>query len=133
MVKFLILLLLAVHMCRAQDPGIFQFEAVQIRESEDLGVATVVIVNTGNTAVSATVSLSTADSTATGGSDFVPLSGELVTFTSGEARKEVAIPIIDDDVVDRRRVIYSQPAATRSFSSKCRTRRKDNIDGHNRG
>ena len=39
----------------SKDPGIFQFETTEMKVSEDSVAATVVIENTGNTAVSATV------------------------------------------------------------------------------
>ena len=42
---------------------------------------------------------------ATAGSDFTPVSGTL-TFAQGEIRKEVQVPILDDDVEDSGETFY---------------------------
>ena len=45
-------------------------------------------------------SVTVADGTAVSGEDYVPTAGLRVSFSSGEASKEVNIPIIDDDVIE---------------------------------
>ena len=49
------------------------------------------------TALALSFSVTTSDLTATDGADYNGVSGNLVTFASGESRKTLDIPIIDDN------------------------------------
>ncbi|KAJ7353938.1 hypothetical protein OS493_031078 [Desmophyllum pertusum] len=81
-------------------PGVFQFRVSEIGVSESASPVVIVIENIGNTAQSAILRVSTAGGTATTNQDFVGLSNQQVTFTSGDGVKEVSTPIIDDDEVE---------------------------------
>lgn len=49
------------------------------------------------TSLALSFSVTTSDLTATNGADYIGASGTLVTFASGESRKTLDIPIIDDN------------------------------------
>lgn len=69
------------------------------RVSEDGGSVIVSVVRTGDTGNTVTVDYNTLNDSATAGSDYTEVSGTL-TFASGETRKDVAIPILDDTAVE---------------------------------
>ena len=62
---------------------------------EDGGTVSIQVVRTGNTSFTQSVNYSTADGTATAGSDYTATSGTL-TFAPGEAAKSFTVPITDD-------------------------------------
>lgn len=109
-----------IHMCLAQDPAVFQFRSGEFRVSESVLNAVVVIENVGNTAESGILSVNVADGTAVSGEDYAPTAGLRVSFSAGDASKEVTFPIIDDDVIESDETIQlslrllgpSRPSAT---------------------
>jgi hypothetical protein len=74
-----------------------QFSANSYSVNEDAGGVTITITRTLNTSGSAIVTYSTADISATSGSDYSAVSGS-VTFAAGESSKSFTIPIINDTV-----------------------------------
>lgn len=109
-----------IHMCLAQDPAVFQFRSGEFRVSESVLNAVVVIENVGNTAESGILSVNVADGTAVSGEDYAPTAGLRVSFSSGDASKEVTIPIVNDDAIEGDETIQlslrllgpSRPSAT---------------------
>ena len=75
-------------------PGVIQFSSPTYGIGENDGMVKITVTREG-TAGSATVNYSTADGTATAGSDYTATSGTLM-FAPGEARTEFTIPITDD-------------------------------------
>jgi glucose/arabinose dehydrogenase len=66
----------------------------------EAGANTIVsVVRTGDTGDTITVDYNTLNDSATAGSDYTAVSGTL-TFASGETRKDIAIPILEDTAVE---------------------------------
>ena len=81
------------------DPGSFQLTSGLVSYPESSLTATAVVVRTGAANGTASVDLITRDDTAHDGTDYSRVHLTLV-FTNGETRKDVAIPLLDDNVVE---------------------------------
>ena len=68
-----------------------------VRETD--GVATFTVSPSSASSYEVVVEYRTSDGTATAGADYVETTGELV-FAPGETEKAVAVPVLDDDVVE---------------------------------
>ena len=68
-----------------------------VRESD--GLATFTVSHSSASSYPITVAYRTSDGTATAGADYVETTGELV-FAPGETEKAVAVPVLDDDLVE---------------------------------
>ncbi len=79
------------------NPAIVQFGQTTSTISESAGVVNVTISRTGDLSVPGTLSYSTADGTATAGSDYAATSGTL-TFGPGETSKTFTVAIFSDSV-----------------------------------
>jgi len=78
-------------------PGLLGFEMASVTVAEDAADALVSVTRTDGLAGQASVEVSTADGSATAGSDYTSTS-ETLTWVDGETgAKDVVIPIIDDD------------------------------------
>jgi ELWxxDGT repeat protein len=80
----------------AEMSGALQFDASSYMVNETDGTVTLNILRTGGTDGTVSVHYATADGTALAGTDYTSASGAL-TFTDGEDRKSIVIPILDDD------------------------------------
>jgi hypothetical protein len=78
-----------------------QFGAATYTVAENVaaGVANVTITRAGSTAVGQTVLLSASAGTAVGGTDFVPISDQLVTFSGTQGSVIVPITILDNTAI----------------------------------
>src|SRR5438445_358644 len=83
--------------------GLFRFGAASYSVAEG-GLATITVLRTGGAAGDVTVSFTTADATATAGTDYTATSGVL-TFTPGVTARTFAVPIRNDGVVEPDRTI----------------------------
>jgi len=88
----------AVLTIRDAQAGL-QFSAPTYTVSEGTASATITVLRTGPLSGMATVSYSTSDGTATGGTDYTPTSGTL-SFKAGDTTKSFTVPILNDAVVD---------------------------------
>ena len=88
----------AVLTIRDAQAGV-QFSAPTYTVSEGTASATINVLRTGPLSGAATVSYSTSDGTATGGTDYTPTSGTL-TFKAGDTTKSFTVPILNDTVAD---------------------------------
>jgi len=77
--------------------ALVQFSSPSYSVNEDSGVVTITIVRTLNTSGSAIVTYSTANVSASSGSDYSAVSGS-VSFAAGESSKSFTVPIINDTV-----------------------------------
>jgi len=75
--------------------ALVQFSSSAYSVNEDAGAVTITITRTLNTSGSAIVTYSTANVSATSGSDYSAVSGS-ITFAAGESSKSFTIPIIND-------------------------------------
>ena len=73
------------------------FESSSYTVNEGDGSATLVVIRSGGLAAPATVTFSTSDGTATGGSDYAASSGT-ITFSPGQVRQTINVALIDDSV-----------------------------------
>jgi hypothetical protein len=71
------------------------FSAASYQVAEAIGLATITVVRSGNSAGSVTVAYAATAGTAIEGVDFSPVSGSL-TFADGETEKTFTIPIVND-------------------------------------
>ena len=77
-------------------PGAFQVDARGVRVYEDAGFAIVTVTRQGGTGGAVTVDYSTADQTATSGSDYTSTSGTL-QFADGQETADIQIPLNNDN------------------------------------
>ncbi len=77
--------------------GSVHFATGSLRVIEDVGFVTVNVLRTGGSTGTLRADYTTADITATAGSDYVPTSGTL-TFNDGETSKSIDIPVLDDAI-----------------------------------
>lgn len=75
--------------------GNVQLSTGSLKVIEDVGIVTVNVLRTGGSKGTLSVDYTTADITATAGSDYMPVAGTL-TFNDGETSKTFDIPILDD-------------------------------------
>jgi hypothetical protein len=73
------------------------FRAIPLAVDESAGTATITVLRTGGLAGGVTVDYSTADGTATAGSDYTATTGTL-TFGGGIAALTFAVPVLDDAI-----------------------------------
>jgi hypothetical protein len=83
----------------ASIPTGIQFETDRIFVREGTPTLLVKVIRTGDVSGTATINFATSDSTATAGSDYTATSGTL-TFGPGELSKDIAIPIINDNLFE---------------------------------
>jgi hypothetical protein len=76
-----------------------QFSTGTYAVNEEDGAATITVTRTLSTAGAVTVHYATSDGTATAGTDYTAVSGDL-TFNDGEATRTFTIPILDDQLVE---------------------------------
>lgn len=76
-----------------------QFSASNNTASESSGSATLTVTRNGNTGTAISVDYTTADNTATAGSDYTTTSGTL-NFAPWEASKTITVPVADDAAAD---------------------------------
>ena len=74
-----------------------QFSAASADVNEDAGSVLLTLQRIGNLNQTSTVLVSTADGTATSGTDYTALSAQTVTFTAGQTSRTVEIDIADRD------------------------------------
>jgi len=79
--------------------GSVQLESATYSVLEDVGNATITLFRSGGSKGTLTVNYSTANVTATAGSDYSAVSGVLV-FADGELNKTIVIPIVDDGLTE---------------------------------
>lgn len=93
------------------DQG-FAFESANYYVAEDAGVALIgVLRGTDDTNSTVTVTLATADNSATSGGDYIGLANTL-SFAPGERRKVVPVPILNDGIkegLENFKLILSNP------------------------
>ena len=77
--------------------GSIQFNTGTYKVSEDVGNALITLIRAGGSKGTVSVNYSTADGTATAGSDYTAVSGTLV-FADGETSKTFSIPVANDGV-----------------------------------
>lgn len=94
----------------------FRFGASTYSVMEDATNALISVLRLGGTSNLASVTLVTSNGTARAGFDFVALSNQLV-FPAGVATQLVALPILDDLLIDRWKT--PAPAYRRSLSGAC--------------
>jgi hypothetical protein len=83
-----------------EPPGSsFNFSSSSFDTVEGAGNATITVTRSGNLGGPATINFSTANGTATAGSDYTAVSGTL-SFAINETQKTFNVPIIDDNVVE---------------------------------
>jgi hypothetical protein len=80
-------------------PGKFQFASASFNASEADTSAVITVVRAAGATGAATVNYSTADGTATAGSDYTPASGTL-SFAEGETSKTFSVPLMNDVVAE---------------------------------
>jgi uncharacterized delta-60 repeat protein len=90
--------------CPAQTTISIQFASTNYAVAENGGSATITIRRSGNIAGAVTVNFATADGTAKGGTDYLPVKTDLV-FMAGELSKTVAVPVLDDGLVNGDRTV----------------------------
>jgi solute carrier family 8 (sodium/calcium exchanger) len=78
-------------------PSVIAFEAPEVECIEGCGLVRIPVIRTGGTDGELTVQYKTMDDTAKAEEDYVAKQGE-VKFVDGEARKEIEIQIVDDEV-----------------------------------
>jgi hypothetical protein len=83
----------------APIPTGIQFETDRIFVSEETPTLLVKVIRTGDVSATASINFATSDGTATAGTDYTFTSGTL-TFGPGELSKNVAIPIINDNLFE---------------------------------
>ena len=81
----------------APSSGVINFSPTSVFVTEADGVASFMLIRTGGSAGSLTVSFSVMNQTATSGLDFTPVQGTL-TFADGEASKMFTVPILEDSL-----------------------------------
>ena len=79
--------------------GSLQFNTASYNMREEVGNATITVIRTGGSKGTLSVNYSSADGTATAGSDYTAVSGTLV-FGDGETSKTFTIPIVNDGVTE---------------------------------
>ena len=79
--------------------GSVQFSSATYNVLEEVGSATITVIRTGGSKGTLSVNYSTADVTASAGSDYSAVSGTLV-FADGETSKSISIPITNDGVAE---------------------------------
>ena len=77
--------------------GSIQFNTATYKVSEDVGSAVITLIRAGGSKGTVSVNYSTADGTATAGSDYTAVSGTLL-FADGETSKTFSIPVANDGV-----------------------------------
>ena len=88
-----------------------QFNATSYSVPENVGIAILTVVRTGDTNTAVSVDYATVDGTATNGLKYTAVSGTLA-FGTNETRKVIAVPILNNNVVDGAKnfhVILSNP------------------------
>src|SRR6185503_8290208 len=75
--------------------GSLQFNTASYNMLEEVGNAIITVVRVGGSKGTLSVDYSSADGTATAGSDYTAVSGTLV-FANGETSKTFSIPIVND-------------------------------------
>jgi hypothetical protein len=83
----------------ANAAGSVQFSSAAYSVLEDIGNATITLVRSGGSKGTVSVNYSTADVTATAGSDYTAASGAVV-FADGETSKTFSVPIANDGVTE---------------------------------
>jgi hypothetical protein len=83
----------------APIPTGIQFETDRIFVSEDTPSVLVKVIRTGDVSGTSAINFATSDGTATAGTDYTATSGTL-TFGPGELSKNVAIPILNDNLFE---------------------------------
>jgi hypothetical protein len=99
--------------------GTIGFSALAYEVVESVGSATFTIVRTGGSVGQVGVSYATSDKTATAGNKYSSTSGTL-TFAAGETSKTIAVPIIDNVVVDGKKtfgITLSAPTGGAAIAS----------------
>jgi CSLREA domain-containing protein len=79
--------------------GSLQFNTASYNMREEVGSATITVIRTGGSKGTLSVNYSSADGTATAGSDYTAVSGTLV-FADGETSKIFGVPIVNDGVTE---------------------------------
>ncbi|MEN3332223.1 MAG: hypothetical protein V7641_1588 [Blastocatellia bacterium] len=79
--------------------GSAQFSSATYKVLEDVGSAVITVIRVGGSKGTLSVNYSTANGTATAGSDYTAVSGTLV-FADGEITKTINIPIANDGVTE---------------------------------
>src|SRR3989442_4781854 len=77
--------------------GSLQFSSASYKVLEDVGNAVITVIRSGGSKGTLSANYSTADGTATAGSDYTAVSGTLV-FGDGETSKTFTIPIANDGI-----------------------------------
>ncbi|MYG63366.1 MAG: hypothetical protein F4158_02090, partial [Synechococcus sp. SB0675_bin_7] len=78
------------------DAPVFAFTAASTAAAENAGTVTLTVERTGTTLVDATVSYSTKDGTATGGSDFTAIAATSLEFKVADTSKAITVAVTDD-------------------------------------
>ena len=94
-------------------PGQFQFSLLEYETNEDAASATIEITRTGGSDGAVSVTLTTANGTATAGADFTNTTGP-VSFADEQTTRTVMIPLLDDNLLEGPetvRLILSSPSA----------------------
>jgi len=73
--------------------------------NEDIGIAEFTVTLSNPSSFPVTVNYSTADGTATAGSDYVVIQGTL-TFSPGETTNTISAPILDDLIYEGNETFY---------------------------
>jgi Zn-dependent metalloprotease len=84
-----------VNITDNDEGGLMQFKLANVRVSEGVGTATVVVTRTGGAASEAKVDFEAGGGSATATADYAPISGTL-TFGAGETSKSFEVEIEDD-------------------------------------
>lgn len=77
------------------NPAIIQFENNNVTVDEGAGRATITVTRTGDPGPAVTLNYATSDDTANERTDYMHSFGSL-TFASGETRKDITIPLVDN-------------------------------------
>ncbi len=112
-------------------PSVYALEPVGLTIPENAGPARFRISRTGSTFGASSVQYATIDAGARAGVDYVSVSGT-VTFAAGEVEKELLVPLIDNNTVDKPsrdfQLIIVDPAVTTSHFRSAAVSILDNDD-----
>ncbi|HSE20418.1 MAG TPA: Calx-beta domain-containing protein, partial [Pyrinomonadaceae bacterium] len=103
--------------------GALEFSTANFNALEDVGNAKIVVVRTGGSKGQLTVNYSSADGSATAGTDYTAVSGTL-TFADGDTQKIISLPVANDGIVESEETVQltlSGTAARESLGSSYQT------------
>ena len=110
--------LVRIHGGSLHGSGVFEFSTPYFTAVENMPVALIQVMRRGGTFGPATINYMTFDGTATDGLDYTGTPGATLSFPQGEVLQEIALPIIDDLLVEDPETVYfllDSPSAGTDF------------------